>query len=164
MRFFVIRDLSEGGLQRTLSHIHHGDYAVLSAHRGERTSGQNKKATKFMGKRLRKMGYGYKRVMGRGQEDDPKTGKTHVSHEKSFFVPGMKKAHAARLASKYKQDYYVHGSKGKSDLVHTKSGESHANWSKTKAKPAQYDTAVTRKGGHRKSKSGKAFHFERGDD
>jgi hypothetical protein len=158
MRFYVIPGLVEGGLSRTLSHVKGGSYAVISAHRGERTASKNRKATKLMGKRLRKMGYGYKKVVGRGQENDPKTGKTNVSHEKSFFVPGMKKRHAARLAKRYKQDYYIHGKKGKSNLVHTQSGDSHAKWSKTKAGPAQYDTAVSRKG--RGKKSSKAFHFE----
>lgn len=146
MRVLIIR---EGGLSRVMQHVKSGSHATLSAHRGGRTSRENRVATKRMGKAIRRMGYGFKKVTGRGQETDPKTGKTVVSKEKSFFVPGMKKKMAKRLGRAFKQDFVVHGSKGKAALHPTaKKAKPVAKWKKTTPKPAQFSTQVGKKHFH----------------
>jgi hypothetical protein len=102
-----------------------------------------------MGHAIHRLGYGYKKVTGRGQETDPSTGKTVVSKEKSFFVPGMKKKLAKRLGKAFKQDFVIHGHKGKADLHTTKkSGKPVARWKKAKPTSAQYDTQVGKKHFH----------------
>lgn len=148
--------LHEGGLARLLKHVSGArGHAIISAHRGSSSSRENRRATKKMGRALRRMGYGFKKVTGRGQEVDPATGKVRVSKERSFFVPGMKKKHAKRLGRAFKQDFVIHGRRGKASLHSTQSKTGHPvmRWKRAKPTAAQYDTQVGKKHYHYEASS-----------
>lgn len=177
IRFLVI----EGGLNRALKHVNSGKpYAILTGHREipapygpespamikarkTRETQRNNAANKRLEKHLKKKKMGFKKVVGRGQEDQS-DGSVKLNREKSYLVPGMKKKHAIRVAKALKQDYVVAGEKGKHKVAHTSDKSKDMNFSKTRKGPNKYgDTLVKRRGGNygdaKKDKASRAFHL-----
>lgn len=156
----VVPYILEGGIGRVLKH-HGGHYAVLSASRGDRSAAHNARKTRHLGRMLRKLGYGYKPVVGHGQEVSAFDG-YKPSKEKSFFVPKMHAKLAARIARVYRQDAILAGSKNKHRLISTTRGKRakrDMTFNKTKLKSAEYHTSVSKKGGWSgAAKKGKKYH------
>jgi len=160
VKFYVIPDILEGGIGRVLKH-HGAHYSVLSASRGDRSAAHNARKTRHLGRMLRKLGYGYKPVVGHGQEVSA-SGGYKPSKEKSFFVPKMKAKLAARIARVYRQDAIISGNKNKHRLISTTRGKQakrDMTFGKTKLKSAEYHTSVSKKGRWKGAeRKGKAYH------
>ena len=70
------QSLEEGGMNRIMSHSQKRNTAVLTANRGDKSRSENKARNAELGKKIRSMGYGYKKVSGEYPEKDDKTGET----------------------------------------------------------------------------------------
>ena len=67
------RDLSEGGMSRVVRNSKSRSTAVMTASRGDKSNKQNKAANKDLQKKVRSLGYGYRKVEGSYKEKDEKT-------------------------------------------------------------------------------------------
>ena len=84
-------ELDEGGMARQVKHSKSRSTAVLTANRGDKSGKENKARNKELGKKIRSMGYGYKKVKGEYPEKDEKTGKKKTVSEPSMAVNAPKK-------------------------------------------------------------------------
>jgi len=91
-------------LARVHKHTQERNIGIISANRSERSAKENDTARHALSKDLRKHGYGFAHVMGRGREGDK------VTDEPSILVIGAKgkrdglKTHLKQLGRKYGQD------------------------------------------------------------
>ena len=78
--------IGEGGMARQVKHSKSRSTAVLTGNRADKSSKENKARNKELGKKIRSMGYGYKKVKGEYPEKDEKTGKKKTVSEPSMAV------------------------------------------------------------------------------
>ena len=156
MRFFMLREAARRS--RILQHHQAGQYAVFSAEKRYWPKKENWRRTKKLVKELRRIGFGFKRVVGRGQEDEG--GKKVVNLERSVFVPHMRRTTAHKLAKHYRQDYMVHGNKGVAHLIHVPSGRTELTWKTLKMTPAKFDSLVRGWSKKLRQKGHHAYHQE----
>jgi len=111
--------IQEGGMNRIMQHSTRRNTAVLTANRGDKTRSQNKEANTKLGKKIRSLGYGYKKVSGEYPEKNDKTGETKLVKEPSVVVNAPKKKgrvfkrRMKRLGKEFNQDAVI-TKKGKS--------------------------------------------------
>jgi hypothetical protein len=107
------QSLEEGGMNRIMSHSQKRNTAVLTANRGDKSRSENKARNAELGKKIRSMGYGYKKVSGEYPEKDDKTGETKLVKEPSVVVNAPKKKgrvfkrRMKRLGKEYNQDAVI---------------------------------------------------------
>ena len=107
------QSLEEGGMNRIMSHSQRRNTAVLTAHRGDKSKGENRERNKELGKKIRSMGYGFKKVSGEYPEKDDRTGETKLVKEPSLVVNAPKKKgrvfkrRMKRLGKEYNQDAVI---------------------------------------------------------
>ena len=58
----MLNQIDEGGMSRQVQHSKSRSTAQLTATRGDKSSKENKARNKELGKKVRSMGYGYKKV------------------------------------------------------------------------------------------------------
>ena len=87
----MLNQIDEGGMSRQVQHSKKRSTAVLTANRGDKSSKENKARNKELGKKVRSMGYGYKKVKGEYPETDSKTGEKKTVSEPSIAVNAPKK-------------------------------------------------------------------------
>ena len=133
-------DIREGGLNRIAQHSKSRNTAVLTANRGDKSSKENKKANKDLGKKVRSMGYGYKKVKGEYPEKDDK-GNTKTVKEPSIVVNAPKKKF-----KKFKKQMKRLGKEHNQDAVITKKGKGDATLNPTTKRGRNTPTGPSRKG------------------
>ena len=119
------RDLSEGGMSRVVRNSKSRSTAVMTASRGNKSNKQNKAANKDLQKKVRSLGYGYRKVEGSYKEkgDD---GKEKNVKEKSIVVNAPKKKFR-----KFKKQMKRLGKAANQDTVITKKAKSSAQLNPT---------------------------------
>jgi len=119
------RDLSEGGMSRVVRNSKSRSTAVMTASRGDKSNKQNKAANKDLQKKVRSLGYGYRKVEGSYKEkgDD---GKEKNVKEKSIVVNAPKKKFR-----KFKKQMKRLGKAANQDTVITKKAKSSAQLNPT---------------------------------
>ncbi len=119
------RDLSEGGMSRVVRNSKIRSTAVMTASRGDKSNKQNKAANKDLQKKVRSLGYGYRKVEGSYKEkgDD---GKEKNVKEKSIVVNAPKKKFR-----KFKKQMKRLGKAANQDTVITKRAKSSAQLNPT---------------------------------
>tara|TARA_Y100001963_G_scaffold139823_1_gene206095 strand:+ start:207 stop:704 length:498 start_codon:yes stop_codon:yes gene_type:complete len=120
------RDLSEGGMSRVVRNSKSRSTAVLTASRGDKSNKQNKAANKDLQKKVRSLGYGYRKVEGSYKEKDEKTGESKNVKEKSIVVNAPKKKFR-----KFKKQMKRLGKAANQDTVITKRAKSSAQLNPT---------------------------------
>jgi len=106
--------LDEKGIARLFKHMDSDakGYAIVSAHRGDRTKRENEAHSAALEAHLRRRGYGYHHVDG-AYVENPDTPNERVVRERSFFIPGVSSDEAAALAKHayehHQQDSVLHG-------------------------------------------------------
>lgn len=107
---FIGINIEESNLSRIKQHIDSG-CMMISASRGNLTQSENKKRTDELANDLKKLKYGYIRVLGGYIETDENTGDKREVTEESFFVPKPKNVsdesffdNSIKLCKKYNQD------------------------------------------------------------
>ena len=114
--------IAEGGLSRAVRTSMQRNTAQLTANRGNVSSAENKAKNRELGKKVRSLGYGYKKVEGKYAEKDEKTGETKTVREPSIVVNAPKKKFRTfkkqmkRLGKEYNQDSII-TKKGKKDAI-----------------------------------------------
>ena len=134
-------ELDEGGMARQVKHSKSRSTAVLTANRGDKSSKENKARNKELGKKIRSMGYGYKKVKGEYPEKDEKTGKKKTVSEPSMAVNAPKKKF-----KKFKKQMKRLGKEYNQDAVITKKGKDKATLHPTTKRGRKTSTGVSRKG------------------
>ena len=134
-------ELDEGGMARQVKHSKSRSTAVLTANRGDKSSKENKARNKELGKKIRSMGYGYKKVKGEYPEKDEKTGKEKTVSEPSMAVNAPKKKF-----KKFKKQMKRLGKEYNQDAVITKKGKDKATLHPTHKRARKTSTGVSRKG------------------
>jgi len=134
-------ELDEGGMARQVKHSKSRSTAVLTANRGDKSSKENKARNKELGKKIRSMGYGYKKVKGEYPEKDEKTGKKKTVSEPSMAVNAPKKKF-----KKFKKQMKRLGKEYNQDAVITKKGKDKATLHPTHKRARKTSTGVSRKG------------------
>jgi hypothetical protein len=113
--------IQEGGMNRIMSHSNRRNTAVLTANRGDKSKAENRERNKGLGKKLRSLNYGFKKVSGEYPEKNDK-GETKTVKEPSVVVnaPRTKgrifKRRMKRLGKEYDQDAVI-TKKGKQPAV-----------------------------------------------
>lgn len=106
-------ELTEASLGRVYQHVKEGEsWAILTSWKSETSPDaheQNLKNFERLKQMLRSWGYGYNRLMGHGQEEDPKTGEIKSVSEPSLFVPGITLKHAKRIQDRFDQYMIIYG-------------------------------------------------------
>ena len=133
--------IGEGGMARQVKHSKSRSTAVLTANRGDKSSKENKARNKELGKKIRSMGYGYKKVKGEYPEKDEKTGKKKTVSEPSMAVNAPKKKF-----KKFKKQMKRLGKEYNQDAVITKKGKDKATLHPTTKRGRKTSTGVSRKG------------------
>ena len=134
-------ELDEGGMARQVKHSKSRSTAVLTANRGDKSGKENKARNKELGKKIRSMGYGYKKVKGEYPEKDEKTGKKKTVSEPSMAVNAPKKKF-----KKFKKQMKRLGKEYNQDAVITKKGKDKATLHPTTKRGRKTSTGVSRKG------------------
>ena len=134
-------ELDEGGMARQVKHSKSRNTAVLTANRGDKSGKENKARNKELGKKIRSMGYGYKKVKGEYPEKDEKTGKKKTVSEPSMAVNAPKKKF-----KKFKKQMKRLGKEYNQDAVITKKGKDKATLHPTTKRGRKTSTGVSRKG------------------
>ncbi len=134
-------ELDEGGMARQVKHSKSRSTAVLTANRGDKSSKENKARNKELGKKIRSMGYGYKKVKGEYPEKDEKTGKKKTVSEPSMAVNAPKKKF-----KKFKKQMKRLGKEYNQDAVITKKGKDKATLHPTVKRGRNTSTGPSRKG------------------
>lgn len=104
--------IQEGGMNRIMQHSTRRNTAVLTANRGDRTRSQNKAANQKLGRKIRSMGYGFKKVSGEYPEKDD-SGNVTMVKEPSVVVNAPKKRgkvfkrRMKRLGKEFNQDAVI---------------------------------------------------------
>ena len=133
--------IGEGGMARQVKHSKSRSTAVLTANRGDKSGKENKARNKELGKKIRSMGYGYKKVKGEYPEKDEKTGKKKTVSEPSMAVNAPKKKF-----KKFKKQMKRLGKEYNQDAVITKKGKDKATLHPTTKRGRKTSTGVSRKG------------------
>lgn len=103
------RDLNEASLSRIKRHIDKLDsWSIQTAYRGNKTIKENKEAMKRFEQQLKSKGYGFIKLQGVGQEEDPKTGEIEQAKEISLFIMGISYEDASKFAKMYEQTGFVY--------------------------------------------------------
>ena len=114
-------DLDEVSMGRIYQHIISSDktksWGIVTAHRGELTSAENKRRNKELENELRNLGLGFAEIDGMWREckdkeidySDCPDDKKVPTQEKSFFVPNISKKDIHKLGNKYEQDSVIYG-------------------------------------------------------
>ena len=134
-------ELDEGGMARQVKHSKSRSTAVLTANRGDKSGKENKARNKELGKKIRSMGYGYKKVKGEYPEKDEKTGKKKTVSEPSMAVNAPKKKF-----KKFKKQMKRLGKEYNQDAVITKKGKDKATIHPTTKRGRNTSTGPSRKG------------------
>ncbi len=116
--------LKKASLGRVLQHTQSGQpFAILTPERSEfkNNPSQRMARTKAFEDDLKRLGYGYFKLLGHGQETDPVTNQVISVKEPSYFVPKMSLEHAKQLGQKYEQDAILHHN-GQHTQLHWKGG------------------------------------------
>ena len=154
-------ELDEGGMARQVKHSKSRSTAVLTANRGDKSSKENKARNKELGKKIRSMGYGYKKVKGEYPEKDEKTGKKKTVSEPSMAVNAPKKKF-----KKFKKQMKRLGKEYNQDAVITKKGKDKATLHPTHKRARKTSTGVSGKGSKlgqvRPGRTGKYGHTKVG--
>ena len=133
--------IGEGGMARQVKHSKSRSTAVLTANRGDKSGKENKARNKELGKKIRSMGYGYKKVKGEYPEKDEKTGKKKTVSEPSMAVNAPKKKF-----KKFKKQMKRLGKEYNQDAVITKKGKDKATLHPTTKRGRKTSTGVSRIG------------------
>ena len=133
--------IGEGGMARQVKHSKSRSTAVLTANRGDKSGKENKARNKELGKKIRSMGYGYKKVKGEYPEKDEKTGKKKTVSEPSMAVNAPKKKF-----KKFKKQMKRLGKEYNQDAVITKKGKDKATLHPTTKRGRNTSTGPSRKG------------------
>ena len=133
--------IGEGGMARQVKHSKSRSTAVLTGNRADKSSKENKARNKELGKKIRSMGYGYKKVKGEYPEKDEKTGKKKTVSEPSMAVNAPKKKF-----KKFKKQMKRLGKEYNQDAVITKKGKDKATLHPTTKRGRKTSTGVSRKG------------------
>ena len=153
--------IGEGGMARQVKHSKSRSTAVLTANRGDKSGKENKARNKELGKKIRSMGYGYKKVKGEYPEKDEKTGKKKTVSEPSMAVNAPKKKF-----KKFKKQMKRLGKEYNQDAVITKKGKDKATLHPTTKRGRKTSTGVSRKGSKlgqvRPGRTGKYGHTKVG--
>ena len=134
-------ELDEGGMARQVKHSKSRSTAVLTGNRADKSSKENKSRNKELGKKIRSMGYGYKKVKGEYPEKDEKTGKKKTVSEPSMAVNAPKKKF-----KKFKKQMKRLGKEYNQDAVITKKGKDKATIHPTTKRGRNTSTGPSRKG------------------
>jgi len=134
-------NLDEGGMARQVKHSKSRSTAVLTGNRADKSSKENKSRNKELGKKIRSMGYGYKKVKGEYPEKDEKTGKKKTVSEPSMAVNAPKKKF-----KKFKKQMKRLGKEYNQDAVITKKGKDKATIHPTTKRGRNTSTGPSRKG------------------
>lgn len=103
------RDLNEASLSRIKRHIDKLDsWSIQTAYRGEKTRKENRERMKKFEQQLKSRGYGFIKLQGVGQEEDPKTGEIEQAKEISLFIMGISYEDASKFAKMYEQTGFVY--------------------------------------------------------
>ena len=137
----MLNQIDEGGMSRQVQHSKKRSTAVLTANRGDKSSKENKARNKELGKKVRSMGYGYKKVKGEYPETDSKTGEKKTVSEPSIAVNAPKKKFR-----KFKKQMKRLGKKYDQDAVITKKGKDKATLHPTTKRGRNTSTGPSRKG------------------
>ena len=133
--------IGEGGMARQVKHSKSRSTAVLTGNRADKSSKENKSRNKELGKKIRSMGYGYKKVKGEYPEKDEKTGKKKTVSEPSMAVNAPKKKF-----KKFKKQMKRLGKEYNQDAVITKKGKDKATLHPTTKRGRNTSTGPSRKG------------------
>jgi len=154
-------ELDEGGMSRQVQHSKSRSTAVLTGNRADKSSKENKARNKELGKKIRSMGYGYKKVKGEYPEKDEKTGKKKTVSEPSMAVNAPKKKF-----KKFKKQMKRLGKEYNQDAVITKKGKDKATLHPTHKRARKTSTGVSGKGSKlgqvRPGRTGKYGHTKVG--
>lgn len=113
--------LTERSLGRIYQHFKASgtkSFAIMTSHRGDRPSHENKKSFLGLQRDVRSQGYGFTRMTGVGEEEGGMANK-----EPSLFVHGMSYKHAVEHGKKHGQHSIIYSgpeTQGKVHLVHLK--------------------------------------------
>ena len=146
--------IGEGGMARQVKHSKSRSTAVLTANRGDKSGKENKARNKELGKKIRSMGYGYKKVKGEYPEKDEKTGKKKTVSEPSMAVNAPKKKF-----KKFKKQMKRLGKEYNQDAVITKKGKDKATLHPTNKRAGKKGSKI---GQIRPGKTGKFGHTKVG--
>lgn len=151
--------MNEKRLSRTMRHAERSEYAILTAWRSGLTLRENKVRMEQIEGDLSTQNYGYIDMVGVGQEHGGK------SYEQSLMVinhdnrPHFKEI-MLDLATRYDQDFIIHGRHGVSHLIDTHTGESVQRFTSVERGQAEYYSAIR---GSR-TKKPQAFHLQENRD
>ena len=147
-------ELDEGGMSRQVQHSKSRSTAQLTATRGDKSSKENKARNKELGKKVRSMGYGYKKVKGEYPETDSKTGEKKTVKEPSITVNAPKKKF-----KKFRKQMKRLGKEYNQDTVITKKGKDKATLHPTNKRAGKKGSKI---GQIRPGKTGKFGHTKVG--
>ena len=146
--------IGEGGMSRQVQHSKSRSTAQLTATRGDKSSKENKARNKELGKKVRSMGYGYKKVKGEYPETDSKTGEKKTVKEPSITVNAPKKKF-----KKFRKQMKRLGKEYNQDTVITKKGKDKATLHPTNKRAGKKGSKI---GQIRPGKTGKYGHTKVG--
>ena len=146
--------IGEGGMSRQVQHSKSRSTAQLTATRGDKSSKENKARNKELGKKVRSMGYGYKKVKGEYPEVDTKTGEKKTVKEPSITVNAPKKKF-----KKFRKQMKRLGKEYNQDTVITKKGKDKATLHPTNKRAGKKGSKI---GQIRPGKTGKFGHTKVG--
>ena len=150
----MLNQIDEGGMSRQVQHSKSRSTAQLTATRGDKSSKENKARNKELGKKVRSMGYGYKKVKGEYPETDSKTGEKKTVKEPSITVNAPKKKF-----KKFRKQMKRLGKEYNQDTVITKKGKDKATLHPTNKRAGKKGSKI---GQIRPGKTGKFGHTKVG--